>query len=338
MGPPAHVVVSGALAKPGVDVGGGLHLTGAVTLRYATGGCKQLAVEGTLARASAYRGLHFTAGTAIASGEFTQGGEPILRGTLSQAEIVDGITFKGVLMVRVTSAGELHLIDGTLAKAAPFEAWQLPVGTHVQRFGAGWSFTVPRNRTARAMSDHLGEHVDFVTEAHFVDPTTTFTLSRPHSPKGTKLSLQSIGIEHGTGCILGDLAVAQRFGIFTIPKGGNATVCAGVLVAAEGNYAVTSLQVGSWFATSALVGDPTSPPRENRRFVPRSSSSAPTGYWIQINSLCQGRSGIPQPPPTERWIWVDLKGAAVSAPDRKELSTRAAHAGAACPVTPCCPP
>lgn len=341
-GSPDYIAVNGALAASDVDVGDGVHMTGAIALRYAKGGCKRLGLEGTLARTAVRLGLHFAAKAVFADNVSAPGGEMILRGTLAKLANVDGLELTGAVMLQAPSASEIHLLDGTLAKAAPFEQWQLPVGTHVQRFGTGWSFEVPPRKSARALAAHRGERVNDVSGARSDDNSTTFTLRRPHTPKGTKLALQSIGIDHQTGCVLGDVATVQRIGIFTIPKGGNATVCAATVVAAEGFYAVPGLQVGRWFATSAIAGDPASPPVQSPISLgsapAKTSSTALKGYWIQINSLCQGHAGIPLPPPEERWIWVDLKGAAPKAADRKELATRAAKAGKACPVTRCCPP
>ncbi|MCX5742655.1 MAG: hypothetical protein NT062_09185, partial [Proteobacteria bacterium] len=250
-------------------------------------------------------------------------------------------TLTGATMVSVTPAGDVHLLDGTLAKAAPFEQWQLPARSHVQRFGVdGWSFEMPRGATARATAEHRGERVDQVTEARSDANSTTFTLARPHLLKGARLGLTAIGIDHKTGCVRGDVATAQRFGVFVIPAGGSATVCGGTLVAAQGTYAVPSLQVGSWFATAAIAASTgSSPPTDVSLFTTSSTSSgALTGYWLQINSLCQGRSGIPQPPPPQRWIWVDLKGQATRNADQLVLANAAAKVGKACPATPCCPP
>ncbi len=331
------VAVYGGLSGSDVDVGGGLHMRGTITVRFTGTTCQRRAIEGTLARASEQERLPFAAATALAISEM--GKDHVLRGTLARSAVVDGLTLTGAVMVTATPTGDLHVLDGTLAKAAPFEEWRVPAGTQVQRFDGGFSFKTPRGTSARATADHRGERVDFVTEAHSDGNSTTFTMLRPHTPKGTTLALNSVGIDHLTGCVLGDVATAQRFGIFAIPAGGNATVCGGTVVAAEGPYAVTSLQVGSWFATKAIAGVAGSPVPNN---LTPSAGAAPSGalagYWLQINSLCQGRSGIPQPPPPQRWIWVDLKGQATSEPDRRVLATIAAKTGKACPVTPCCPP
>jgi hypothetical protein len=246
-------------------------------------------------------------------------------------------------------------MDGTLAKASTFEAWKVPAKTHVQRFAPGWTFEVPNGQSARAVADYRGERIDEVINAYADDSRTSFTLRRPHTVKGTHLAFASVGIEHQTKCVLGDLATPQRYGIFRIPKGGNATLCGGTLTAAEGTYAVPNLQVGKWFATSAVAGTPNSPPRQARPKLTRGSvivpppassnaptaptaSTAPTGYWIQINSLCRGPSGIEQPPAPERWIWVDLKGNASTKADAQELASDASKRGTPCPNYPCCPP
>ncbi len=336
---PSHIEVTGTFGAGDVDVGG-IHITGPVSLRYGFGGCTQLGLKGSLARATEHLGLHFTAKTPFAIGEFTKGKDSVISGTLAQSAVVDGLTLKGKAAVLVTKAGDLHLADGTLAKAASFENWQVPAGTHVERFDSGWSFTVLRGQRARATSLHRGERVDHVIEARSDDSSTSFELARPHKLRGTTLALDGIGIDHTTGCVVGQLTFAQSLGAFMIPKGGSATLCGGTLIAAEGVYAVPSLRVGAWFATGAFAGDPKSPPTAHGELVgsPPAVSTAVTGYWIQINSLCQGRAGIPLPPPEERWIFVDLKGLARSAADRKELAARAARPGRACPVTPCCPP
>jgi hypothetical protein len=161
------------------------------------------------------------------------------------------------------------------------------------------------------------------------------TVVSAYKPTGTTLAFHDFAIDHHTGCVLGEVVTPQRSGIFRLPAHSSATVCAGTIVAAQGIHAVLSLQVGSWFATEAIAGAPGSPPVADA--APPSSSGPLTGYWLQINSLCQGRSGIPQPPPPQQWIWVDVKGQPASA-DLGALSTLAAKAGTACPVTPCCPP
>ncbi len=329
-----------ALVGTNVDVGG-LHLSGPIAVRYDVATCKVRTVEGMLARDSVQDGLTFARKSAFTIGE--QGKDRFVRGTLAQSAMVDGLSLIGAAMITVTPAGDVHLLEGTLAKPAPFEQWLLPARSHVQRFGVdSWSFEAPKGTTARATAEHRGERVDLVTEAHSDPSSTTFTLSRPHQPKGTKLAFNSLGIDHANGCLLGDVTTAQRFGIFVIPPGGNATVCAGVIVEAQSTYAVPALQVGNWFATTASAGAAGSSPPTNQigslAGPPAKSSGALAGYWIQINSLCQGPSGIPQPPPAQRWIWVDLKGQATSAPDRKVLGTSASKAGKACPAFPCCPP
>ncbi len=347
---PTYVAVNGALARADTDVGGGLHMTGTIALRYAPGGCQRLSIEGTLARPTTQGGLPFAANKAFTSGIFSQGGVPLIRGTLATPTVVDGFTVKGEVMVHVPTAGELQLVNGTLAKSARFEQWQLPAGSQVDRVETtSWSFTVPGKQSARALAEHRGERIDAVAEARSDQSSTWFMLRRPHTPKGTTLAFRSLGIQHHDGCILGDVASPQRFGIFKIPKGGTATICGGVLTAAQSTYAFPALQVGPWFATQAVAGDPAKPPVKNDDSieVPPPSGSTPSatpapgsapGYWIQINSLCQGMAGIPLPPPEERWIWVDLKGVARSAADRKELAARAAKAGTPCPVQRCCPP
>jgi hypothetical protein len=348
------LTINGVLAGADVDVGDGMRMTGAIALRFAAGTCKRVSIDGMLARSTVQRGLHFAAKTKLVSGEFVAGQPPYLRGTLEQPAVVDGLNLTGEVMVSVSSPTVLHMMEGTLAKEARFEEWELPRGSHVQRFGTGWTFKVPARGVARAKADHRGERVDGVIEAYSDDNATMLTLRGTHTPKGTKLAMRSVSIEHATSCVVGGIETAQQHGIFAIPKDGSVTLCGGKVRDAQGQYAVPSLKVGRYFATEAIAGDRATPPSSQGPFLdtgtvessqptpppaPRkASSTSVTGYWIQINSLCQGPSGIPQPPPDQRWIWVDLKGEPANQADRKELDARAKKPGKPCPVTRCCPP
>ncbi len=333
---PAQLAVSGTLVGRDVDLGEGLRMSGGVTQRFAPGGCQRLGLEGLLSRPAQVRGLRFAAATPLSTGQFD--GEPVVRGTLAGPQVVEGLTVTGAVFVRAPLSGELRLLDGVLAKAAPFEAWQLPAGTKVQRFKEGWSFTAPKGQGAQALTPYRGERFDGVSEARSDASATTLTLVRPHTLEGTPLALNGLRIDHRTGCVLGGLATAQQLGIFQIPVGGSATVCGGALGAAEGIYAVPSLQVGRWFATHAISGTPGAPPAPQGHIGGATSARPGPGYWIQINSLCQGAAGIPLPPPPQRWIWVDLQGEPKSPAEAKELAARAAKRGEDCPVIPCCVP
>jgi hypothetical protein len=355
-----ELTINGVLARD-TDVGGGIHMRGPITLRYTAGTCDRRGIDGTLARPAVVRGLHFAAGKQYLDGVAANGADPYIRGTLESPATIDGLTLTGTLMVSAPNATDLHLMDGTLAKPATFEQWKLPAKSFVQRFGAGWTFRVPKGQIATAVGDYFGERINNVVDSYSDASHTSFTLRKPHTPKGTKLTLSSVGIDKQTGCVLGNVDTAQQFGMFKLPKNGAATLCGGTLTRAEGTYAVPDLQVGTWWATTAVAGAPNAPPLEAQATddldmgrgpkKPKQASTPPppaptaqnasklvTGYWIQINSLCQGPSGIPVPPPPQRWIWVDLKGNAANAADRKQLSTLAAKRGTACPVTPCCPP
>lgn len=331
-----RVVVRGTLVGPDVEVQRGVHLTGVFAATYDRA-CQLQSIEGTLARDSEAEGVKLAARTAIATGRLDK--ERFVRGTLAAPMTIDGLRLAGAATIRVTTAGALHLFDGALAAAAPFEQWQLPAGTRVQRSSDDtWSFEVPRNKAANAIAEHRGQRVERVTAASSDGTSTTFTLARPHRIAGTTIALENVGIDHQTGCVTGGTRSAQRSGIFSIPAGGSATVCGGVIASAEGTYAVPSLRVGSWYATSAVAGDAgSSPPQEG---TPRAAApSGPlAGYWIQINSLCKAPSGIPTPPPPQRWIWVDRKGQATAENDRLVLAGSAAKAGKPCPVYPCCVP
>ncbi len=358
-----ELTINGMLAARDPDVGNGLRMSGPITLRYTAGTCDRRGIDGTLARPTVQRGLRFKAGKQYVDG-VGPSGETYIKGTLEAPVTVDGLKLTGELMVSAPNATDLHLMDGTLAKAATFEAWKLPARSFVQRFGAGWTFRVPKGQAATAVADYLGERITAVTDAYSDANHTSFTLRKPHTPKGTKLALASVGIDKLTGCVMGNVGTAQQLGIFKIPKNGAATLCGGTLSRAEGTYAVPDLQVGTWWATTAVGGAANAPPQEaqprddldmgrvHKTPAPKAptSSNAPppttaqnaskivTGYWIQINSLCQAPAGIPLPPPPQRWIWVDLKGNASTTADTQELTTKASKRGTPCPKYPCCPP
>ena len=54
--------------------------------------------------------------------------------------------------ISAPNATDLHLMDGTLAKPATFEAWKVPAKSFVQRFGSGWTFRVPKGQSATAVA------------------------------------------------------------------------------------------------------------------------------------------------------------------------------------------
>lgn len=336
-----RLTVYAKLAAPEVEIQPGLHVKGAFTASYDKGTCTLRSIESTLARESVQFGLKLAKSKAIAIGEV--GKDRFVRATLAAPTVVDGLTLIGPAGIRVTSAGDLHLFDATLAKAAPFEQWQVPAGTHVTRSGVDdWSFEVPRNKVANAIGPHHGERVELVTQARSDRTSTTFTLAGPHRPAGTKLARTFIGIDHASGCVVGNVTSAQRIAMFSIPATGGVTVCGGVVVRAEGSYAVPSLQAGRWFATVAIAGAAgSSPPKIGPPQIgpPPGKPTGPlAGYWLQINSLCKAPTGIETPPPPQRWIWVDTKGQATAEADRLVLSRDAAKAGQPCPDYPCCPP
>jgi len=326
--PPKQVIVAGTLAAADVDVGEGVHLSGPVVLHYDTASCQHRQLEGTLASPTEQVHLHFAARTAIVLAELD--GEKYARGTLARTESVDGLALTGVVAIGA------HRLSGTLATPARFEAWNVPAGTQIERSPDQWSFTVPPRTSARAVAEHRGERFDEVTEVRSGAASTTLELRHAHVLKGTTLALSSLEIDHKTGCVFGGPRSSQHFGIFTIPADGSVTVCGTTVTAAQGTFAVPSLQVGRWFATSAIAGKPGAPPTATTPASPH--STAVTGYWLQINSLCQGAAGIPLPPPAERWIWVDLQGNPATEAERRELAAQAAKPGKACPVTACCPP
>jgi hypothetical protein len=268
-------------------------------------------------------------------------------GTLARSETIAGQQVqRGPVSASSRQGGAPTLANAALASSTVFEQWQLPAGTAVQRWPGGWSFKAPHGQHARAIADHLGERIDEVIEARFDANQTTFTLSSPHALRGTTLSVDSLAIEHATHCVDGYITTPQRSGIFTLPDGGSVRVCGTTIVLATGPYGGPTLQVGRWFATEARAGakdarppSPDDPTRSTLLITPLPPApSAVTGYWIQINSLCQGASGIPQPPPPRQWIWVDLHGEAARSADRTTLASFASKRGTGCPVTPCCVP
>jgi hypothetical protein len=329
--------VTAKLVQADVDVGGGVRMSGAISLRYAPE-CRRVFVDGTLAAPSEQYGLHFAARRALMLDESNR--EPIVRGTLARPEVVDGLTLVGDAIVRVASNGDVHVLDGWLAKLARFEDWNVPAATHVQRSANTWRFTTTKGTSARAAAAHHGEWVDDVTEAWFDVNGTGLTLARPHLVTGTTLACTNMLIDPTNGCVVGSFGSPQSFGIFRFPADSRATVCKGAVVEANsGASGVPSVQVGTWFATHAIAGARRSaPPSLLSPAVPK--ADPPTGYWIQIHSLCGDYGGEPTPPPPspERWIWVDVKGVAASAADQSVLTKEAAKPGKACPVTECCPP
>jgi hypothetical protein len=131
------------VADVDVTVGDPIHLTGEVEVRYEPGTCPANSVEGTLSRLTEVLHLRFAGNTAFSISD--HGGERTTSGSLAQSEVIDGLPVLGKVMVQATRAGAVHLLDGKLSKPAPFEEWQLPAGTQVQRSDGGWTF----NRTVR---------------------------------------------------------------------------------------------------------------------------------------------------------------------------------------------
>lgn len=326
--PGSNVAVQGALVGADVDVGG-VFMSGAVTLRFAAGSCKRTGVAGVLTRASRHLGLDLAAHSAFSVREFE--GAPLVQGTLATPAIVEGLPVTGMVLVR-DAGGHATIVNATLARAAGFEAWELPALTKLQRFTHGWQFETPKGQAARARDAYLGNRLDAVVLARRDERATALTFARPQPIHG--VAMTSVQLDHASGCLEGGVISTQHHGMFEIPKEGGAMLCRGALVKARGTYAVPSLRVARWYATHAIAGDPTSPPAGDDA-APAANS---TGFWLQINSLCQGATGVPAPPPPRRWIVVDAKGQPMSRADEAALTARATKPGKPCPETACCPP
>lgn len=326
------------LVDADVEVVPGVHLTGTASLTFDAATCRPVQLEGALAQDAVQEGVRFAAKSAFMLADVDK--DRVVRGTIAGAATIDKLTLKGSVTMQRTSAGGVRILEATLAKTAPFEQWQLPAGTHLQTSDAdNWSFEVPRGSEARAIAAHRGHRVDRVRSGTSDGETSTFVLAAPHRLAGTNLSFANLGIVHATGCVLGGVSGAQRIGILSVPAKGNVTVCGGAVVHAEGVYAVPTLRVGSWYATAATADVAGSlPPTGASRPMGAAPSGPLAGYWIQINSLCQAPTGIPVPPPPQRWIWVDLKGQALAPADRQDLTVKAARPGKPCPSYPCCVP
>lgn len=329
--PDPTLLVNGALASPDADLGNGIRMAGPVVLGFDPKTCQRHRLEGKLTSPVEQFHLHFATRTAFSLNDYKD--EQIVHGTLARPEVVDGLTVGGEITLGMAGSATRRL-TAILTKPARFEAWELPARAHVDRTGTDWSFTLDKGG-ARAVADFKGDRFDDAREVRSNAASTTLMLARPHVVKGTSLAVTNLEIDHATGCITAGVATAQHAGMFTIPPDGGATICATTIVAAQGNFAVPSLQVGKWFATSAVAGTPGAPPTARQ---PQAASAAISGYWIQINSLCETPAGIPLPPPPQQWIWVDLQGHAATEADRRALASQASHPGRACPVVPCCPP
>ncbi|CAN5269541.1 hypothetical protein BH11MYX1_BH11MYX1_03530 [soil metagenome] len=331
-------MVYGALAgSVDLAVHGTAHVAGAIALRYTPGTCSLVGVDAMLSAPSEISGLHFATKTRLYIAD--AGDERSVSGTLAQPEVVAGLTIKNIVTVVEEKDGTRHITFATLAKPGPFEEWQVPAGTEIQQSTDGWSFTTSGGRHARMLAEHRGERIDNVLTARSDADATTFTLSTPHLLKGTALAFSSFAIEHASNCVLGQLRTTRRVGMFALRKGANVSVCSRTIVGVVATDPAPSLPVGRWFVTEAVAGAKDAPPLDTAGWDPPVVDPGPVaGYWLQINSLCQGASGIPRPPPPRRWIWVDPDGRAASEADRNELVVAASRPGRACPVTRCCVP
>ncbi|MEO8553199.1 MAG: hypothetical protein ABI678_24670, partial [Kofleriaceae bacterium] len=190
--PPPGVVVAATLAGTDIDLGNGVRMSGPVLLGFDATGCHRTRLEGTLSRPSEQLHLHFATRTKLAL--FDQAGQQTARGTLARPEVVEGLALTGAVTIGVTGGTTVEL-DGTLAKGARFEAWDLPAGTQIEHSTTGWSFTVPRGTAARAIAEHRGHRIDDVLDARLDAATATISLRGPTVLKGTTLALASFQID-----------------------------------------------------------------------------------------------------------------------------------------------
>lgn len=292
-------------------------------------------VQGTLDAPVTRLGARFAAGKTLKA---TVAAEPAwVRGTLAEPQQLAGLWVKGETMLEATDAG-VRVTEATLARPSRFEGWTLPAGTELKYRPGNWSFTTPPKSPARVAAGS-GEVVDFVASAHRDDQYTSFELAQPWTSKDTGLTVpRHLGRTSDGACWTAQVS-SGRSGIFGFPAGSTASWCGSRVVGASGSHAETVLQVGRWFATHAVAGEPSgTPPTRHEASRQRPSDAPGSGYWLQVLPACAVPSGIPQPPPAERWLFVDPRGEPTSEADREALEALASKRGGRCPEVKCCVP
>lgn len=326
------VNVRGGTQTPGAVVDGGPSVSGAVVLRLPEKGCGDLGHAGTVGRGQAFAGLKLAAHTTLDAQ--TVNGVETVNGTLAAPQLIEGRLISGEFIAQRKGAEKLELIKGTLAETSKFDAWELPSGTTLQKGEWGFDFQTPKGKSARAIGVHRGFTVDHVTSAHIDQQSSGLSLATPWRVPGGEFTFNNLSIEVAGGCLWGTLATAQKSGRVAAPAQSNVYLCGAALMEVDGG-GVPTVQWGRYFGTRLVGGQPGAPPSGA---FERAQRGAVSGYWLQINSLCRAPSGIPQPPPPVRWVFLDKNGEPTSAADRAELDARASRAGAPCPAYPCCVP
>lgn len=322
--------VRGAFAEPTTSPEGGPAVKGAGGVNLPPEGCEGLGVFGTTVNGQRLHGLKLAAGTAFDARRFE--GAELVRATLDGPQRVGDRTLTGELVAKFAN-DSVELLRGTLAAPSRHEAWQLPAGTELEVWKTGFHFETKDGRSASALASHRGLKVDHVADAYVDETRSTFLLTAPLNLPGTDLRVDNLSIDADGGCITAGAAVAQKDGLLQLPANFGLTTCGGELVSATGDFAVPNLRFGRYFGTSLVAGSADSPPPELNPMLgqPQKRSSRATGFWLQTNSLCQGPSGIPQPPPPQHWVFLDRKGEPVREKDRQDLDAHAVRKGAPCP-------
>lgn len=327
-------IVRGATLTPSAVVDGGPSVSGGVTLRLPENGCGDLGRAGTVGSGQRFEGLQLAADTTLETQ--TSNGIETVHGTLARPQTIEGRLITGEFIARWKKPAPLELIKGTLAAPSKLDAWELPVGTTVQKGDWGFSFDAPKGTSARAIGAHRGFSVDQVTTAMVNAQTSNLTLATPWRPPGGELAFSGLSIEAKSQCLWGTLATAQKAGGVTGPAQSQVRVCGAAVIDVDSNGGVPTVQFGRYFGTRLAAGRPGAPP--SRDDLGSARRLAGPGYWLQINSLCHAPSGIPQPPPKERWVYLDKTGEPANPADRAELDARASRPGSPCPQVPCCVP
>ncbi len=326
-----RVTVAGLIVGPVAARGDGPTVSGQGTLSLPLMGCEGLGATGSVGSGQRLDGLVLATGSTLNQQPIN--GVEWVSGRLASAQKVGDLVLRGEFSATHPKPGTWFPESGTLGAPGRIDAWELPAGTAFKRGAWGLQFTTPRGAPARAVAPHRGLTIGDVIEAKIDEQSSQLTLARPTRVPGVELSSSSIGIDARSGCISATVAQPQSVGLLTLPANGAATFCRGTLVAGSGDYAVPSLRFGRSYGTALVAGS-----RAKMSDQPPTEPPGPSGgYWLQINSLCQGPSGIPRPPPPTQWVFLDQK-AEPSAKDRKVLDEAASKPGQPCRAVPCCVP
>lgn len=327
-----RVTVAGLIAGAVAAGNNGPPVSGQGSLSLPLTGCDGVGATGSVGSGQRLDGLVLAAGSTLNRQPIN--GVEWVSGRLASSQKVGDLVLSGEFSATHPKPGAWFPETGTLAAPGRIDAWELPAGTTFKQGAWGLQFTTPQGIAAHAVAAHRGVTLDQVIEAQTDAQSSHLTLASPTRIPGVELTSSSISINAQSGCMSATVAQPQSVGLLALPAGGEATFCRGTLVAGHGAYAVASLRFGRYYGTELVAG--------SRAKVPERAPDEPTGrgegYWLQINSLCQGPSGIPQPPPRMRWVFLDEKAEPASAEARKVLDAAASQPGQPCRTVPCCVP